>query len=226
MIELQGVNKVFGSGESEVRALVDVDLLIQSGEFVSIMGPSGCGKTTLLNILGLMDIATSGKYILDGIDTSGLNDEKKARTRANRLSFIFQSFALMEGYSVYENIALSLFRKKISTNEKRRLVANALGKLDLDGMEKKNVNLLSGGQKQRVAIARALVSDSQLILADEPTGALDSENSLLLMDLICSLNQMGKTIVVITHDEKVASYGKRLIKMIDGRIVEDSSEAN
>ncbi|MDO5689159.1 MAG: ABC transporter ATP-binding protein [Tissierellia bacterium] len=221
MININEITKVFGSGESEVRALRNINLSISPGEFVSIMGPSGCGKTTLLNILGLMDRPTSGKYLLNGLDTESFNDEKKAKTRAELLSFIFQSFALMEGYNVYDNVVLPLFRNKLKAEEKRLRVVEALDKVGLAGMEKKNVNLLSGGQKQRVAIARALVTDAQLILADEPTGALDSENSMVLMDQIIELNEMGKTIVVITHDERIASYAKRILKMVDGRIIQD-----
>lgn len=222
-IELNGLTKIYGKEDAEVRALDQVNLKITDGEFVSVMGPSGCGKTTLLNILGLMDVPTGGEYRLDGVDVATFSEEQKADIRSRRLSFVFQSFALMEGYTVFDNVALPLFRCKYSRVEKEDRIRAALRELGMEDLIRKDVKLLSGGQKQRVAIARSLVADANLLLADEPTGALDSDNSKNLMELIQSLHQKGKTILLITHDEKVAEVAERRIHMLDGKIVSDNN---
>ncbi len=220
-IRLESITKTFGSGDALVKAVDNVDVEIQKGDFISIMGPSGCGKTTLLNIIGLMDVPSSGVYYLDDENVLEFGEEGKAELRSRKLSFIFQNFALMDGYSVYDNVVLPLFNRKLSKSEKIEKATKALEILGISDLLKKNVNLLSGGQKQRVAIARSLVTEADYLLADEPTGALDSKNSENLMKLLTELNESGKTIVLITHDLKVASYAKTMLYMRDGRIFTD-----
>lgn len=219
-IKLESITKTFGTGDALIRAVDGVSIEIEKGDFISIMGPSGCGKTTLLNMIGLMDVPTSGSYYLDDENVLELGEEGKAEIRSKKLSFIFQNFALMDGYSVYDNVILPLFNRRLSKSEKMEKASKALEILNIQGLLKKNVNLLSGGQKQRVAIARSLVTEAEYLLADEPTGALDSENSENLMKLLTELNERGKTIILITHDPKVASYAKTKLFMRDGKIID------
>ncbi|ELK41246.1 macrolide ABC transporter ATP-binding protein [Brevibacillus agri] len=220
-IELDNVSKVFGQAEYATVALKQVTFRMEKGEFVSIMGPSGSGKSTLLNIMGCMDVPTEGEYRLKGTLIQKLSDRELSQIRNKTISFVFQNFALMHNFSVYENVALPLFKRKMSLKEKKEKVDYYLHKLGIADLSNKNVSKLSGGQKQRVAIARAMTAETELILADEPTGALDQKNGAQLMELLCQMNEEGKSIVVITHDEKIAGYTKRIIRIVDGVITED-----
>ncbi|MED1644108.1 ABC transporter ATP-binding protein [Brevibacillus agri] len=220
-IELDNVSKVFGQAEYATVALKQVTFRMEKGEFVSIMGPSGSGKSTLLNIMGCMDVPTEGEYRLNGTLIQKLSDRELSQIRNKTISFVFQNFALMHNFSVYENVALPLFKRKMSLKEKKEKVDYYLHKLGIADLSNKNVSKLSGGQKQRVAIARAMTAETELILADEPTGALDQKNGAQLMELLCQMNEEGKSIVVITHDEKIAGYTKRIIRIVDGVITED-----
>ncbi|KZE46316.1 peptide ABC transporter ATP-binding protein [Brevibacillus parabrevis] len=220
-IELDNVSKVFGQAEYATVALKQVTIRMNKGEFVSIMGPSGSGKSTLLNIMGCMDIPSEGEYRLNGTLIQKLSDRELSQIRNKTISFVFQNFALMHNFSVYENVALPLFKRKMSLKEKKEKVDYYLHKLGIADLSDKNVSKLSGGQKQRVAIARAMTAEAELILADEPTGALDQKNGAQFMELLCQMNEEGKSIVVITHDEKIAGYTKRIINIVDGVITED-----
>ena len=211
MIELQNINKTYGKGESATTALTDVNLKIEEGDFWAIMGPSGSGKSTLLNILGCMDVATSGKYMLKGEDISRSTPGRLSRIRNQTVSFIFQQFALLQDYTVFDNIELPLFCQKISKRERRERILYYMKRLGIENLAKKKPTQISGGQQQRVAVARALVTKADIILADEPTGALDQKTGKELMEMLQEINEEGKTIVLVTHDETVASVaGKRL----------------
>ncbi len=225
-IELNNISKVFGKEEYATVALKKINIRINKGEFVSIMGPSGSGKSTLLNIIGCMDIPTEGEYRLNGTLIQKLSDRELSQIRNKTISFVFQNFALMQNFSVYENVALPLFKRKMSLKEKKEKVHYYLHKLGIADLSNKNVSKLSGGQKQRVAIARAMTAETELILADEPTGALDQKNGAQLMEFLCKMNEEGKSIVVITHDEKIAKYTKRIISIVDGVITEDRWRGN
>ncbi|GAA4721591.1 ABC transporter ATP-binding protein [Brevibacillus fulvus] len=221
LIELHNIKKVYGKAEYSTVALNNINLCIEKGEFVSIMGPSGSGKSTLLNIIGCMDIPSEGEYRLNGQLINQLNDQQLSKIRNKTISFVFQNFALMQNFSVYDNVALPLFKRKMSAKDKKEKVVYYLQKLGIADLLKKNVSLLSGGQKQRVAIARAMVAETDIILADEPTGALDQKNGAQFMELLCQLNEEGKCLIVITHDENVARYTKRIIRIVDGTITAD-----
>ncbi len=223
IFELQDVTKVYGTGDSATVALKNVNLSIEEGEFYSVMGPSGSGKSTLLNILGCMDVPTEGKFLIHGENAAGANNKKLSSLRGNTVSFIFQNFALLPDYSVYENICLPLNCRRISGKEKRERVYDYMKKLKIEDLAKKKPTQISGGQQQRVAIARALVTENEVILADEPTGALDQKTGMELLELLTSINQEGKCIVMVTHDEKVASFAKKKIYIEDGlcRLVAD-----
>lgn len=221
IIKLDNVGKVYGRNEYKTTALRDVTLQIFEKDFVSIMGPSGSGKSTLLNIIGFMDVATSGKYYLRGQDTSKLTQRKFYKLRNGEVSFIFQQFALIKEYSVYENIKLPLLYRRMPNKEKKSKIHYYAEKLGIADLLGKKPTQLSGGQQQRTAIARALASEANIILADEPTGALDQKNGHELMKILSNLNSEGKTILVITHDHTVASYCSRNICIEDGQIVND-----
>jgi len=222
MIRTQELSKSFYSDEIETLALNKVNVAIEKGEFIAVMGPSGCGKTTLLNILGLLDSPTIGKYWFDGIETSGLNDLQKTRLRKGRIGFVFQSFNLIEELSVYQNIELPLLYLGISSRERKRNVAETMEKLRIAHRRKYYPNQLSGGQQQKVAIARAIITKPILILADEPTGNLDSLNGEEIMELITGLNIDGTTIVMVTHSVTYADRAHRVIQLFDGRIVSEN----
>ncbi len=223
VIELQKLNKVYGDADTSVTALDEVDLKINKGEFVAIMGPSGCGKTTLLNILGLLDFATSGDYALDGRAVEDLSSRHQAHIRANQIGFIFQSFNLVPRLNVIENVALPLnYRRGFRYNKLRR-ASKVLKTFELQEREYYMPHQLAGGQAQRVAIARALVNDPSIILADEPTGNLDSKSSELIMNELRDIHQRGNTIVMVTHNPELTSYASRIIQMRDGRIASDSA---
>jgi len=218
LIELKDVLKIYGKDDNKTVALSEVNLKIEKGEFVSIMGPSGSGKTTLLNIIGCMDTLTQGEYLLDNKSISKHSGNQLAEVRGSFISFIFQNFALMNDYTVYENIELPLHYKKMTKKDKRIKILDAMKMLGISELSKKKPTQISGGQQQRVAIARALVCDAEIILADEPTGALDQKTGEELLKILSEINSQGKTIIVITHDQNVAKYTKRCINIVDGKI--------
>jgi putative ABC transport system ATP-binding protein len=219
MIELESVSKVYRSGSIEVHALDHVDLSIAEGEFVAIMGASGSGKTTLMNVLGCMDLPTSGVYRLDGTDIRSLSENQLARIRSARIGFVFQSFNLVPRTNAQANVELPLIYA--GAHHRRRRARTALERVGLGERWHHLPNQLSGGEQQRVAIARALVTDPRMILADEPTGNLDSFATTEIMDLFCELNHEGHTIVMITHERSVAALARRVVRLEDGRIVSD-----
>ena len=220
MIKLDNIRKVFHSKTSETVSLQDICLEIKQGEFVAIMGPSGSGKTTLLNILGLIDRPTEGKYILDGEDTDGFSDYQMTIFRRKKLGFIFQAFNLIDELTVYENVELPLKLLNYPANERKELVTEALRRMEVSHRAENYPNELSGGQQQRVAFARAIISKPKLILADEPTGNLDSKNGLEAMQILSELHKEGATIVMVTHNQRDAAYADRIINLFDGRIIE------
>ncbi len=217
MIHLKNIEKVYRTATVETVALNNINLSVEKGEFVSIMGPSGCGKSTLLNIIGLLDEPSKGKVEIGGKYTNGLPDSQLAHFRNQTLGFIFQSFHLINDLPVLDNVELPLLYRKVSSSERRRLASEALEKVGLSNRMKHYPNQLSGGQKQRVAIARAIVGQPQIILADEPTGNLDSNMGNEIMDILTTLNQRDKaTIIMVTHDENMAKRTHRLIRLFDG----------
>ncbi len=222
IMELKNISKTYGKGESATKALKNINLKIDKGDFCAIMGPSGSGKSTLLNIIGCMDTPTSGKYILKGEEVSKLKAKQLSRIRNEVVSFVFQYFALMDEYTVFDNIMLPLNCQKIYSKEKRERINYYMKRLGIEKYSKKKPTQLSGGQQQRVAIARALVTNSDIILADEPTGALDSQTGEELMELLSEINKQGKTILVVTHNENVAKYCKSIMWLKDGRFCDHS----
>jgi len=219
-IQIKNLEKVFRTELVETVALNGIDMEIKEGEFVAIMGPSGCGKSTLLNILGLLDNPTSGSYELDGREVATLKEKERTNYRKGKIGFIFQSFNLIEELNVEENIALPLNYLHISSAEKKHRVQEIMKRINISHRAKHFPNQLSGGQQQRVAIARAVVANPGLILADEPTGNLDSKNGHEVMELLCELNQEGTTIVMVTHSQKDSTYAHRIINLFDGQIVQ------
>ncbi|KGG79901.1 hypothetical protein Y919_09205 [Caloranaerobacter azorensis H53214] len=221
MIVLKDICKYYGEGSEITKALDGVNLTIKKSEFLSIMGPSGSGKSTLLNIIGCMDRPTSGEYYLDGKDMTKLNDKDLSRIRNKQITFVFQNFALMEKYTVLENIELPLLSRNLNRRKRKELIFKAASQLGIESQLKKMPYQLSRGQQQRVALARALISGADIILADEPTGALDQKNGEELMNIFLKLNKLGKTIILVTHDLNVAKFSKRIIQIIDGRLMKD-----
>ena len=221
MINVSNLTKVFRTDEVETIALDSASFEIKDGEFVAIMGPSGCGKSTLLNILGLLDNPTEGKYILFGTDVSDFKEKDRTQYRKCNLGFVFQSFNLIDELNVYENIELPLTYLKVSASERKKRVDEILHRMNIAHRAKHYPQQLSGGQQQRVAIARAVVTNPKLILADEPTGNLDSTNGREVMELLCELNHAGTTIVMVTHSPKDAAKAQRIINLFDGKIVSD-----
>ena len=219
MIKTVNLQKIFRTEEIETWALTDVSIEIREGEFVAIMGPSGCGKSTLLNILGLLDNSTAGNYYLNGTDVTKFTESQRTALRKGVIGFIFQSFNLIEELSVYENIELPLLYMKIPATERKERVKKAMERMSISHRERHFSQQLSGGQQQRVAIARAVVASPKLILADEPTGNLDSKNGGEVMKLLAELNAEGTTIVMVTHSRHDASYANRTINLFDGRVV-------
>lgn len=225
VIALKNLKKRFGIGDAEHFALDGIDLTIQKGEFVAIMGPSGCGKTTLLNILGLLDRETDGEYELNGVTVSSLSPTKQARIRSQTIGFVFQSFNLVPRLTVLENVALPLTYKGVRKAKRLAIASTMLKTFHLNEREYYMPSQLSGGQTQRVAIARALVNDPSIILADEPTGNLDSRASHIIMEELSDIHKRGNTIIMVTHNPQLTTYASRVITMLDGKIDSDTSIA-
>lgn len=221
MLKVQDITKIFSTEEVQTLALNGVSFEIKDGEFVAIMGPSGCGKSTLMNILGLLDNPTSGSYELIGQEVGHLKEKDRTQFRKGNIGFIFQSFNLIDELNVYENVELPLLYMKISASERKKRVEEILRRMNISHRAKHFPQQLSGGQQQRVAIARAVVMNPKLILADEPTGNLDSKNGREVMDLLADLNREGSTIVMVTHSQKDAARAQRIINLFDGKIVSD-----
>ena len=221
VITLRAAKKIFGYGDTATTAIDEIDLIIKHGEFVAIMGPSGCGKTTLLNVLGLLDHTTSGEYLLNGRNVAKLRATRKAKIRNQEIGFVFQSFNLIPKLTVLDNVALPLTYSKGLNFRHQQKASKLLKNFDLQNREYYMPYQLSGGQTQRVAIARALVNNPSIILADEPTGNLDSKNSEIIMDELTKIHQAGNTILMVTHNPDLLSYASRVIHMKDGQIARD-----
>jgi len=223
VIEIRNLTKVYTMGEVEVRALDGVDLIVNEGDFVAVMGPSGSGKSTLMNIVGCLDRPTAGTYLLDGVDVSQLNRDDRAVIRNAKIGFVFQSFNLLARTSAIENVELPLLYGELgwSRDQRHKAALESLHRVGLKGREGNQPSQLSGGQQQRVAIARALVTNPAIVLADEPTGNLDSRTSEEIMAIFQALNDEGKTIVLITHEPDIAQHAKRIVSVRDGRIQAD-----
>ncbi len=221
MIEVQNLQKIFRTEEVETWALNDVSFTVADGEFVAIMGPSGCGKSTLLNILGLLDNPTKGSYKLQGVEVATLDENHRTDLRKGVIGFVFQSFNLIDELNVRENIELPLLYMGVPAKERRQRAEEVMERMNISHREKHFPNQLSGGQQQRVAIARAVIAGPKLILADEPTGNLDSVNGQEVMNLLKELNQQGTTVVMVTHSRHDASYASRIINLFDGSIVKE-----
>lgn len=219
MIKLINATKIYRGSSYETTALDNINIIINEGDFLAVMGPSGSGKTTFLNIIGCMDKLTSGKYYFNDIDISNYSSAQLTDIRKNYIGFVFQNFALIQDFTIYENIEIPLLAKNIKKKERKSRMEDTMEMLGIMGLGNKLPSQLSGGQQQRVAIARTLVSGNNIIMADEPTGALDQNTSWELMDIFCKLNKKGKTIIIITHDCKVAEYAKRIVRIEDGKIV-------
>lgn len=222
MIKTVALTKVFRTDEVETTALNDVSLEISQGEFVAIMGPSGCGKSTLLNILGLLDNPSAGQYNFLGTDVSGFNERRRAATRKENIGFVFQNFNLIDELNVFENVELPLVYMGMSAKERKVRVETVLEKMNIAHRKKHFPLQLSGGQQQRVAVARAVVANPKLILADEPTGNLDSAHGEEVMELLNNLNQAGTTIIMVTHSQRDAEYAQRIIRLFDGQIINEN----
>lgn len=220
IIELKNINKVYGKGESESKVLRNVNLAVDKGELIAIMGPSGAGKSTLLNILGCIDVPSSGQYYLDGNDISMIHADGLALIRNVKIGFVFQNFNLLYDFSLIDNVGMPLTYSKDKKKIKERAI-ESLKSVGLEDHAKKTPKELSGGQKQRVAIARALVTNPEVILADEPTGALDKENGEKILEMLLEINKRGKTVIIITHDINVANRCNKIMKIIDGVVTID-----
>ncbi|HSB11997.1 MAG TPA: ABC transporter ATP-binding protein [Blastocatellia bacterium] len=225
LIRLNGVTKVFQTDEIETHALASIHLEVCKGEFVSIAGPSGCGKSTLLSILGLLDTPTDGTYFLAGKQVSELPAPDRARMRNREIGFVFQSFNLIGDLTVFENVELPLTYRGVRASERRHRVRDALDRVGMAHRERHLPSQLSGGQQQRVAVARAVAGDPLIVLADEPTGNLDSAHGEAVMELLSELNASGATICMVTHDPRYAAYADRSVRLFDGQVVEEKSKA-
>jgi putative ABC transport system ATP-binding protein len=221
VIDLRQVTKTYGNGKLEVTALTAVDLTVERGDFVAIMGPSGSGKSTLMNIVGCLDVPTRGRFSLDGVDVRTLDEAALAQVRLRKIGFVFQSFNLIPRTSALANVELPLIYAGVKPKERRQRALDALDAVGLADRADHGPSELSGGQQQRAAVARALVSDPALLLADEPTGNLDSASTAEVMAVFARLNAQGRTVVLITHEGEVASYARRIVRLRDGRIVSD-----
>ena len=226
IIKTTNLSKSFRTSEVETIAVNNLNFEVEKGEFVAIMGPSGCGKTTLLNLLGLLDTPTGGVYELNGRDVSKLNERDRTYLRRGKVGFIFQSFNLIDELTVFENIELPLTYLKIKSGDRRRIVTDLMRRMEISHRASHFPHQLSGGQQQRVAIARAVVSSPELILADEPTGNLDSKNGVEVMNILSELNAGGTTVVMVTHNRRDAEYAHRIVEMFDGEILGSEQTAN
>lgn len=226
MIELRNLYKIYGSGENEVRALDGINLTINKGEFVAIVGQSGSGKSTCMNIIGCLDVPTSGQYILEDIDVSTMHDDRLSEIRNKKLGFIFQQYNLIQGISILENVELPLLYAGLSKAERKEKAMKALARVGIQAKAKNFPSQLSGGQQQRVSIARALAGNPSVILADEPTGALDSKTGKEVLRFLQELHSEGNTIVLITHDNSIARKAKRIVRLSDGKIIYDGPSDN
>jgi putative ABC transport system ATP-binding protein len=222
MIKTENLTKVFKTDEVQTYALNQVDIHAKKGEFIAIMGPSGCGKSTLLNIIGLLDNPTEGKYIFDGVDVSKMKEKNRTQFRKGRIGFVFQSFNLIDELNVYENVELPLVYLDMKASERKKRIDDVLLRMKIGHRAKHYPQQLSGGQQQRVAFARAVVANPDLILADEPTGNLDSKNGIEVMNLLTELNKEGTTIIMVTHSERDAAYAHRVINLLDGKVITES----
>lgn len=222
LIELKGINKAYKNGDQELRVLKDINLEVEEGEFVAIMGPSGSGKSTLMNVIGLLDRPTSGDYFLEGQEVGNLSEKKLARVRNEQIGFVFQQFFLLSKLNAFQNVELPLIYAGVHPAKRKEIAEQYLEKVELGSRMHHLPSELSGGQKQRVAIARALVNRPAIVLADEPTGALDTKTGEQIMDLLTKLNQEGKTIIMVTHEPEIAAFANRRIVIRDGVISSDS----
>ena len=221
LIHIENMKKIYNPGENEVRALDGIDLDIEKGDLVAIVGHSGSGKSTLMNMLGCLDTPTSGKYVLDGQDVASMTDNQLADVRNKEIGFIFQGFNLISNLDAVGNVELPLVYRGVSKNERKQLAMEALKSGGLEDRMKHEPNEMSGGQQQRVAVARAVAAKPPIILADEPTGNLDTKSTQEIMELLKELHRSGRTVIIITHDEEIASQAHRVIRILDGRIEED-----
>ncbi len=226
LIKVDNIKKNYLVGDMKLNILKGINLEVEKGEFVAIMGPSGSGKSTFMNILGCLDIPSSGRYILDGVDVSKMNPDQLAEIRNKKIGFVFQGFNLLSRTSALENVELPLIYAGVDADERKRRAEVALEKVGLKQRMDHQPNQLSGGQQQRVAIARAIVNEAPIIFADEPTGNLDTKMSVEIMKLFCALNDEGRTIILVTHEEDIALYSKRIIKIVDGEIHSDEKVLN
>ena len=221
LIHIENMKKIYNPGENEVRALDGIDLDIEKGDLVAIVGHSGSGKSTLMNMLGCLDTPTSGKYVLDGQDVASMTDNQLADVRNKEIGFIFQGFNLISTLDAVGNVELPLVYRGVSKNERKQLAMEALKSVGLEDRMKHKPNEMSGGQQQRVAVARAVAAKPPIILADEPTGNLDTKSTQEIMEILKELHRSGRTVIIITHDEEIASQAHRVIRILDGRIEED-----
>ncbi|PKM77922.1 MAG: macrolide ABC transporter ATP-binding protein [Firmicutes bacterium HGW-Firmicutes-15] len=221
VIRIEGISKIYKIGEQEIQALRGVSLEINQGEFVSIMGPSGSGKTSMMNVLGCLDLPTSGEYYLDGQPMSGIGDKEQAQIRNTKIGFVFQSFNLLARTTALENVELPMLYAGVTPRERRVRAMQALATVGLADRMYNKPNELSGGQQQRVSIARSLVNNPVILLADEPTGALDSQTSEEIMRIFQELNDQGRTVIIVTHEPDIAEHSKRIVRFRDGDIIED-----
>ena len=225
LIELRDVYKIYSEGlESEVRALDGVSLTIDRGEFVAVVGQSGSGKSTMMNVLGCLDIPTRGEYLLNGTDVRELTDKELSRIRNKEIGFIFQQYNLIQDLTVLENVELPLIYQGVPADDRRELALEALERVGLSGRTKHRPSQMSGGQQQRVAIARAIATHPSIVMADEPTGALDSRTGLEVLSFLQKLNREGTTVILITHDNGIAATARRCVRLADGKIVEDRAQ--
>ena len=221
LIHIENMKKIYNPGENEVRALDGIDLDIEKGDLVAIVGHSGSGKSTLMNMLGCLDTPTSGKYVLDGQDVASMTDNQLADVRNKEIGFIFQGFNLISNLDAVGNVELPLVYRGVSKNERKQLAMEALKSVGLEDRMKHKPNEMSGGQQQRVAVARAVAAKPPIILADETTGNLDTKSTQEIMEILKELHRSGRTVIIITHDEEIASQAHRVIRILDGRIEED-----